>query len=429
MSSGVSQALDSLPAFPGAEGFGSFSPGGRGGQVIKVTNLKTSGPGSFQEACSTEGPRIVVFDTSGVIPGDVRIDYGQITIMGQTAPGAGITVKGMLHNKYDIADKLEDIVVRFLRIRPDPVLVGSNGDAIQFSKVRRCVLDHISCSWATDETIDIYSGEEVTVQWCTIEESDPDGDQHQNYGLIGGPNGHSVTIHHTLFANHKRRCPALANGPADIRNNVIYNFRDGLSHEGHPPNNLGFNIVGNYYKQGPNDIIFPFNFVSGISYYLHDNYFESRGSGYTGMIQDPWTEAEKIYGLQYYANRGVKADRRFEVPRVTTNSPQEAYTLVLEQAGCFPRDSVSRRTVTEVQTDTGDWKRRAPGDLMAGLEPAKAPSDSDGDGMPDAWEHIHGLNPDDGTDHNKVMPSGYTAIEEYCNMLVDVMIEHRGSRP
>jgi pectate lyase len=416
-----------LPSFPGAEGYGALTPGGRGGRVIKVTNLNTSGPGSFQEAVSAEGPRIVVFEVSGVIHGPVEIKHGQITIMGQTAPGAGITIQGMLHTSYDVADKLEDIVVRFLRVRPNPVLVGNNGDAIQFSRARRCVLDHISCSWATDETIDIYSAEEVTVQWCAIEESDPDGAQHQNYGLIGGPDGHTVSIHHNLFANHKRRCPALANGPADIRNNVIYNFRDGLSHEGHISNNLGFNIVGNYYKQGPNDIIFPFNFVGGVSYHLRDNYFESRESGYTGMIQDPWAEADKIFGLQYYAKKGIKADKEFETPRTTTHTPKEAYDLVLAQAGCFPRDSVSRRTVTEVQTGAGAWKRRAPDDLMAGLVPGEAPLDSDGDGMPDAWESSHGLNPADYTDYSKVMISGYTAIEEYCNMLAAELLDKAGN--
>jgi len=412
---------DPLPSFPGAQGWGSTTPGGRGGRVIKVTNLNTSGPGSLQDACSQEGPRMVVFDTSGVIPGEVGIEHGRITIMGQTAPGAGITITGMLYTPWDPSGqaRYRDIVIRFLRIRPDPIPGVSWADAIQFSGVRNCVLDHISCSWASDETVDIYSADSITVQWCTIEESDtrghPEG-QH-NYGLISGPEGGHVSIHHTLFAHHKRRCPAIANGPSDVRNTVVYNFRDGFLHD-NESNNLGFNIIGNYYKRGLNDpSIYPFCFADKYSYYLSDNFIEG-----VGMIQDPWAEKDKLSGLRSYAGYGVKATAEFEVPTVTTHSPEEAYEMVLESAGCFPRDTVSRRTIEEVRTGTGWWGRHDPGDLMAGLAPAAAPTDSDGDGMPDAWERTKGLDPEDGTDHSATMASGYTAIEEYCNMLAARLI-------
>lgn len=430
--SGEAQAddpTDSLPCFPGAEGWGATTPGGRGGRVIKVTNLNTSGPGSLQAACSAKGPRIVVFDTSGVIPGGVSIDHGRITIMGQTALGAGITIKGMLSTPWDPLGlaRYEDIVIRFLRIRPDPIPGVSWADAIQFSGVRRCVLDHISCSWASDETVDIYTTQDITIQWCTIEESDTEGhpEGRHNCGLISGPEGGRVSIHHTLFAHHSRRCPAIANGPSDIRNIVVYNFRDGLSHEGHTPNNLGFNIIGNYYKRGPNDPrIFPFCFMDRISYYLRDNYIEG-----VGMIQDPWAEADKLYGLQYYARYGVKAEEEYWVPPVTTHTPEENYDLVLESAGCFPRDTVTRRTIEEVKSGTGSWGRHDPGDLMAGLTPAAPSTDTDNDGMPDAWERTKGLDPNDGTDHNVIMASGYTAIEEYCNMVAARLIETRGAGP
>ena len=172
------------------------------------------------------------------------------------------------------------------------------------------ILDHLSCSWACDETIDIYSARDVTVQWCSIEESaitgHPEG--RHNYGLISGPRGENVSIHHNLFAHHARRCPAIANGPADVRNNVIYNFRDGLSHEGHKPNDRGFNVIGNYYKRGPSDPkIFPFCFRGDVSYYLRDNFVEG-----VGIIQDPWAEANKLPGLKYYARQGA---------RQSTNSP------------------------------------------------------------------------------------------------------------
>jgi len=398
--------------------------------VIKVTNLNTSGPGSLQAACSAEGPRIVVFDVSGVIHGDVRIEHGQITIAGQTAPGGGITIEGMLrgpaYNWVRDTTYIEDVVVRFLRIRPLPgtSVPGRDWDAIQLGRVNKAVIDHVSCSWANDETIDIYVSRNVTIQWCTIEESDPTGHhkgQH-NFGLIGGPRSWNVSLHHTLFANHRRRCPAFANGPADIRNIVVYNFRDGLSHEGHPPNNRGFNLIGNYYKAGPSDPnIFPFCFVDTISYYLRDNYIEG-----VGMIQNPWAESDKLYGLRYYAHKGRRAGQETPVPPVTTFSPQAAYSLVLEKAGCFPRDSVTRRTINEVRNGTGEWRRRDPGDLMAGLTPRPPMKDTDNDGMPDCWEEANGLDPTDSGDHNRVMASGYTAVEEYCNMRARELIEKKG---
>ncbi|MBW1696397.1 MAG: dockerin type I repeat-containing protein [Deltaproteobacteria bacterium] len=192
---------------------------------------------------------------------------------------------------------------------------------------------------------------------------------------------------------------------------------------------MGYNIIGNYYKRGLNDRIYPFCFWGTTSYYLRDNYIEGRAGDYTGLIQDPWAEADKVPGLKAYADRGKKAESETPVPPVTTHSPQEAYELVLEQAGCFPRDTLSRRTINEVRTGTGYWGRRDPGDLMAGLTPAKPPRDSDNDGMPDAWERANGLNPADSTDHNRVMSSGYTAIEEYCNVLAQGLIEHRGNLP
>ena len=410
----VAGAGDKLPAFPGAEGFGALSVGGRGGRVIKVTNLNTRGPGSLQAACSAEGPRIVVFDVSGVIPGDVVIEHGRISIMGQTAPGTGVTIEGMLSTRYNSSHAIDDVVVRFLRVRPAGAQ-GSGGDAIQFSQARRVILDHVSCSWASDETIDIYSARDVTIQWCSIEESaitgHPEG--RHNYGLISGPRGENVSIHHNLFAHHARRCPAIANGPADVRNNVIYNFRDGLSHEGHKPNDRGFNVIGNYYKRGPSDPkIFPFCFRGDVSYYLRDNFVEG-----VGIIQDPWAEANKLPGLKYYARHGRKAVDEFPVAKVTTHSPAMAYQHVLRRAGCFPRDATTRRIVREVHTGTGAWGRSGAEQLMHEVSPQQPPRDSDQDGMPDAWEEAHGLDPHDRSDHRRAMKSGYTAIEEYCHEL------------
>jgi len=411
-----------LPAFPGAEGFGADTPGGRTGRVIKVTNLNAVGPGSLQEAASAEGPRIVVFEVSGVIQGPVEIKHGRISILGQTAPGAGITIHGPLTTKP--GPELEDIVVRFLRVRATPH-TGFNQDALSFDNVRKCILDHLSISWGSDENMGLYNAREITIQWCANEESDPvgypDGRSH-NVGLLSGPGGTRISIHHNLFAHHSRRCPAVAHGPTDIRNNVFYNFRDGLSHEGHISNNLGFNLIGNYYKRGPNDQhIFPFCFTDSVSYYLSDNYIDS-----VGLIQNPWREADRLYGLKFYAAWGVRAAREYLVAPVATQKPQEAYELVLARAGCFPRDSVSLRTVEEVRTGSGSWGRHEPGNLMAGLKAQAPPKDTDRDGMPDDWERANGLDPENGSDQNRIMKSGYTAIEEYCNMLARNLLGETG---
>ena len=407
-----------LPAFPGAEGFGANTPGGRGGKVIRVTNLKPSGAGSLQAACSTPGPRVVVFAVSGVIRGDVTITQPYITIAGQTAAGAGVTINGRLLTAYTPERPVHDVVVRHLRVRAQPGL-GNQGDCVQFSIVNNAILDHISCSWAEDETIDLFTrATHVTLQWSTIEEpaiTDESGGGH-HYGLITGRNSNRISVHHNLFAHAKRRNPSFGSGPADFRNNVVYNFRDGLSHEGNYQD-PGFNIIGNYYQRGPSDPdIFPFCFDNEVSYYLRDNYVAG-----IGLIQDPWAEAGKLYGLRYYRDRGVKQEEETPVAPVTTHAPQEAYQLVLARAGCFPRDVVTKRVVHEVRTGTGSWGRHDPKSLLEGLRPQRAPLDSDGDSMPDAWEKAHRLNPH-GDDSAKVLPSGYTAIEQYINEVADRLV-------
>jgi hypothetical protein len=244
-----------------------------------------------------------------------------------------------------------------------------------------------------------------------VEDGDISGHEEgvHNYGLIQGPNGHRISVHHNLFAHQKRRCPALANGPADVVNNVVYNFRDGFLHDNRV-NDKTFNIVGNYYKRGPSDPqIFPFCFRDGY-YFLRDNYIHG-----LGLVQDPWREADRHPGLAYYAKHGNRAPEPAETPPLTTHTPQQAYALVLAQAGAFPRDFITTRCIEEVKTGTGTWGRRAIPDLMRGLTPTLPPKDSDGDGMPDGWEASRGLDPADGTDHGRVMAGGYTAIEEYCN--------------
>lgn len=213
-----------LPAFPGAEGFGAVAMGGRGGKVIKVTNLNSSGPGSLQAACEAKAPRMVVFEVGGVIRGDIAIKHSYITIAGQTAPSPGITIEGRLLSRPEPWQRLHDIVVRFIRIRPPPT-TGHEGDAIQLPDTERVILDHLSLSWANDEMIDVIHSSEFTLQWSTLEESDLEGHGKgvaHNYGIISAyPNSGNITIHHNLFAHQSRRSPSLTpyvpGKPSDFR--------------------------------------------------------------------------------------------------------------------------------------------------------------------------------------------------------------------
>lgn len=415
-------AAESLPAFPGAEGYGAVAKGGRGGRVIKVTNLNPSGPGSLHAACAEEGPRIVVFDVAGVIRGDVAIRHSNITIAGQSAPAPGITLVGRLLSRPQDGGRLHDLVIRFLRIRPLPA-PGHTGDAVQLPHSERVMLDHLSLSWANDEMIDIIHSSEVTVQWSTIEESDPTGHdkgEMHNFAILSAyPGSGNISIHHNLFAHHSRRLPSLSpqepDKPGDFRNNVVYNYREGLVHDGHRPR-AGINLVANYYKRGPDAaVVFPFQFAKAGHYHVAGNYFEGLGTVElpigTGVKQPDWISI---------GSKGTLLGQAVQVAPVYTHSALEAYRLVLDRAGVWPRDRVTQRTLSEVNEGTGKWGRNAPANptndwFVEGMQTEQPELDSDRDGIPDTWEHRHGLNAKNPGDNIRAMKSGFTAIEEYLN--------------
>ncbi len=428
----------SLPAFPGAEGFGAASKGGRGGRVIKVTNLNSKGPGSFQAACAAAGPRIVVFDVSGVIKGNVRIKGSSITIAGQTAPGAGITLAGRV-----MCGGLQDVIIRFMRCRPSyGIGGGGNGDCTQLGSTKRLILDHLSVSGATDESMDFCGSKDFTVQWCAIEASRVayEGSGQHNYGMIMGYTAGDATLHHNLFAHHSERAPLCGLDTLDHRNNVIYNVAWAIQY--HPismnrrKRRYRLNLVGCYFKDGPAGPIgarpwlTPLNRAEpGISDWKNVQVY---GKG------NYWTRTGKHHDYDPKLEATVKlgSERRtatpWKVAPVTTHKAKEAYRLVMAQVGCLPRDAVSKRTIKEVRTGKGYWGTHPPaGGLMAGLTSGKAPKDSDGDGMPDEWEKKHKLNPDDASDNSKTVPAGvsegdrhkgYTWIEYYINERADKLI-------
>lgn len=416
-----------IVAFPGAEGFGSVAVGGRGGRVIKVTNLNSSGRGSFADAAAQKGPRIIVFDVSGVIHGNVKIADSYVTIAGQTAPGGGITLDGRL---YSGERGLHDIVIRYLRIRPTDSK-GVEGDSLTIANCDKVILDHLSLSWGCDEVVDICGTSNITVQWCSIEggslEGHPKG--RHNLGLITGYGAYNVSIHHNLFAHNSQRNPFGFASPLDLRNNVIYNHKDGSS-LGLRPIELKieslktvegykkFNVIGNYYKKGPDSSPRPgypyaFGFYEDCMYYFKDNCV-------SGVVfDDPIAAARRGvrnvgWGMES-KNKNILLKAPVPMPFVATQPSKEAYELVLNKVGCFPRDAVTLGTTSEVKSGTGSWGKHIPPDMMEGLTPAAPPEDSDKDGMSDAWEEKCGLNKNDNSDSLKTMPSGYTAIEEYLN--------------
>ncbi|HEX9765394.1 MAG TPA: hypothetical protein VGA36_01430, partial [Nitriliruptorales bacterium] len=392
-----------LPAFPGAEGFGAVATGGRGGEVVRVTTLQPFGEGSLGAALDPDQcrPRTVVFTVSGLIEGDFDLTCGDLTLAGQTAPGAGITIHGRIDG-YD-ADPGGNLIIRHIRVRApeaDPDKAHFH-DPIQLSNNPVAILDHVTASWGTDETIDLFEGtSDVTIQWSTIEESrvggHPDGPDH-NYGVIVGPDVPRVSLHHNLFAHHRSRAPAVAAGPAEVVNNVVYDTQDGFVH--HNPAAGEFQIVGNVYRAGPSADLYPLFFddedPGGATYVLRDNLIDDPGR-FEGTVDSP-------DGIDYEGFDGFDGDLPIStqgsdfstesdgyVP-ITTSSAEDVIGPVLARAGAFPRDATTVRTILEVENREGGWGADEPDDLTAGLTAGDPPADADADGLADDWERANGL--------------------------------------
>ncbi len=439
----AAQAAPELVAFPGAEGFGAGATGGRGGDVVFVDTLEPFGPGSLGDALDPEDcrPRIVVFRVGGVIevPGkhDLELTCGDLTIAGQTAPG-GITLNGRIDG-YD-ADPAGNIIIRHLRLRPPPLSdedgaeddLGQIYDALQLSNNPNMILDHVSVAWGSDETLDVFEfASDVTIQWSTIEESNLEGqpDGPHNYGLIAGPDSPRVSIHHVLFAHHRSRCPALATGPAEFVNSVVYDCEDGFVH--HNPAEGEFHIAGNTFIHGPSHENFtPLYFddeePGDTTYWLYQNDIRAPGQveGVVDDIADTPLAENAFAGAdpdQVIATGTDFATESEQYIPISMQSPEDAYDAVLAGAGAFPRDAITTRTVQDVVDGTGEWGAHEPADLADGLSSGDQPADEDDDGMADDWEAANGLDPG-AADDDTVMESGYTAVEQYVNELSDELV-------
>lgn len=425
-----SVAASSVPAFPGAEGFGAFAQGGRGGRVIHVTTLADGGAGSLRQAVDTPGPRVVVFDVSGTIKltRNLYVEEPFITIAGQTAPGDGICLRDAT---FGVGT--DHVVIRYLRCRVGDE--GRGGDAISIGAGRHIILDHCSASWSTDEVLSSSTGEprlsELTVQWCFITEA-LNRENHGFGSLIRGCHGARYSYHHNLYAHNRGRNPRPGNyddrNPhdedpngllLDFRNNVIYNWGGG--HAGYNADKESvtrLNYVGNYLVPGPDSSSGGHAYQEGSTYnrgWFAGNYYEHR------LPEDPWSVAT----FPRWSDRQISIYRQtqpFETGPIVTQEAPDAYRVVLESGGAsLPRrDAVDRRIVEDVlkgagriiksQTEVGGWPD---------LHNAPAPRDSDRDGMPDAWEQRRSLNPNDAADGAQDRDGdGYTNVEDYLNSLI-----------
>lgn len=415
-----------IPAFPEAEGFGGFTPGGRGGKVVFVTNLNDSGPGSLREACETEGPRIVIFRVSGTIElkSRIKISKPYITIAGQTAPGDGICLKN-----YHLAIGTNDVVIRYLRFRLGDES-GAEADSLSGGGCKNVIIDHCSASWSVDECVSFYNNENITIQWCLISESLRDSNHQKGpHGFGGIWGGNNASYHHNLLAHHSSRNPRFASEQKNIdyRNNVIYNWGYNSAYGGE---GSIVNMVANYYKAGPATNKGKENRIVQISenksrWYIKDNYV----FGYPEITADNWNGGVHIAKDDVNLET-IRADKPFPSMLVETQTAEEAYKLVLVDAGAnLPkRDSLDARIIEEVRTGTAKYGETYAGGGKGIIDSPKAvggwpklnssdpPADRDNDGMPDEWELKYGLNPDDPSDNILDKDGdGYTNIEEYLN--------------
>jgi hypothetical protein len=439
------------PAFPGAEGGGMYTTGGRGGKIIFVDNLNDKGNGSFRKAVEEEGPRTIVFRVSGNIElqKTLHIKNGNLTIAGQTAPGDGICLKN-----YGIRIDADNVIVRFIRVRPGDVMKEEN-DAASGIGHKNIIIDHCSFSWAMDEVASFYDNADFTMQWCIISESLYKSEHHKGehgYGGIWG--GLNASFHHNLLSDHTSRNPRFCgprytgkpeNEKTDFRNNVIYNWGFNSTYGGEEGS---YNMVHNYYKPGPatskksgsrildltqmfyNPRINPDTLRAGW-FFISGNMVE----GNPEVSENNWNGGVQGKGVDKNAIKKSKLTESIPFAPVKTTDAETAFTRVLKSAGASSsRDIVDTRIAEEAKTgiekhgnsfdggengiidsqnDVGGWPE---------LKSFPAPVDSDNDGMPDDWEKKNKLNPNHPDNNEFTINKNYTNIEMYINSLVEKLI-------
>ena len=431
--------LAQQPAFPGAEGGGMYTTGGRGGNVYFVTSLDdtstgnlTTREGTLRWCLAQTGPRTIIFKVAGIIALNSALKIpANTTIAGQTAPGDGICLKN-----YSTTLSGDNIIIRYMRFRMGDEK-AYEGDALWGRNLSNIIIDHCSLSWSTDECGSFYDNTNFTLQWCILSESLRNSvhvKEAHGYGGIWG--GKTATFHHNLLAHHDSRNPRMCGSRfsgqpelelVDFRNNVIYNWG---GNSGYAGEGGSYNFVNNYYKpssysSNPTRIFQPnaYNDVWG-TFYVNGNYMHSS----TTVTNDNWVGIDPNPATK--SKEELKSLTEFTVPYVTTHTAQEAYNLVLNHCGASKRrDATDKRVINEVtnglapmratlgttrgglidtQSDVGGWDTYS-------YQASDVPTDTDKDGMPDEWEQANGLDANNASDRNTTAASGYTYLEEYLN--------------
>lgn len=430
-------------AFPGAEGYGRFAIGGRGGKVIEVTNLNDSGPGSLRDAVEQEvGPKTIVFNVSGNIQLKSRLVVSQpnVTIAGQTAPGKGIMI-----SRAPIGLTGNDGIIRFLRVR---IGAGTTYDGMGLTGANHSIIDHCSISWTIDESFSSRGAHNISLQRTLIAEAlnvaghdkYAAGKMHGYAATIGGDVG---SFHHNLLAHNYGRNWSIGGGlngdgyyggKIDIRNNVVYNWgaraTDGGANQ--------VNFVNNYYKPGVATKIFvALNAqIEGVGKGKQQYYFD--GNVMPGYFDVKNQEKGRKFTVSNKAivDYDVFLPKPFFESHVNTQSAEAAYKNVLSDVGANQPvfDTHDQRIIIETLKGTYSYKGSKSG--LGGMidhqddagswenypnETRDANWDTDQDGLPNWWEESKGLNPNsaqgDFADANAGTTNGYTQLEDYLNWM------------
>ena len=431
------------PAFPGAEGAGMFTTGGRGGKVLYVTSLEDNDSvGTLRWAIRKKGPRTILFNVSGIIQlnSPLFINNGDVTIAGQSAPGDGICI-----SNHETIISADNVIVRYLRFR-----LGDGAkeaiDAFSGKSQKNIIIDHCSMSWSVDECSSFYDNENFTMQWCLIAESLRNSahvkGEHGYGGIWGGKN---VTFHHNLLVSHDSRNPRFCGSrysnqseleKVDFRNNVIYNWG---ANNAYAAEGGSYNLVNNYYKPGPASktnkyFINPYaddgknHQPAGIfgRFYLKGNVMEGNRAITKNNVSGVKMGSNFAEFAPNVTLNELISNTEFSIPKPKTQSAKKAYQSVLKSVGCsLVRDVLDMRYVNETRTGTFTFKgsKGSSNGLIdsqndVGAWPVynslPAPPDTDGDGIPDGWleKRYPGKK---STDLNK---NGYTYLEVYLNSRV-----------
>ena len=446
-------ARAAMPAFPGAQGGGAVSVGGRGGAVIEVTNLNDSGAGSLRACVLASGPRTCVFRVGGTINllSGFYISNPYLTVAGQTAPGGGILLSGKNTSHSMVMIATHDVIFRYIRVRKgynSGCADECGANVMMYSDSYNVVINHVSSTWNQDENIGGWSAStpvhDVTVSWNLVAEGIRSTHEWHSTGYITGGSAAGAggmtnfDWHHNLTMNNSHRNPLAKNRSSRIVNNLTYNNKSYATQLG---GGISADIIGNKYKKGPLNAnaawheIEAYNCCNGStasgapSMYLSGNI----GWNQTNPAADQWLMARTVGGENGSEGAAIAGAWRRVTPLANTTHPIIAEPVANIEGSILPivgasrrldcndkwvanRDSVDTRLVSQYTNNTGTSVLH-PSEAGYGGYPSIAGgtpcTDTDHDGMPDVWETAHGLNPNNAADRNAAAGSGYTNLEVY----------------